>query len=160
MVVEELQQLNPWYQQAVKKCFDSMPEADRKMIWSDGNYHDCEGKFYLTLTGEPSYQKVTGCLITTKDYIEIDRLFVKEVEVITLFVHPDYRRKHIGQMLLELAKRKSESELLIAKIYDNNQPSIKLFLECGFFDVKAFSGDGKFNDILNDGQSLYLADKW
>ena len=160
MIIEELEKLDPWHEQAIKKCFNCMAEKDRKMIWSDGEYHDTEGKFYLALTGNPTYQKVVGCLIATKDYIEIDKPFVKEVEVMTLFVHPDYRRKHVGQILLELAKRKASTELLMAKIYNVNRASINLFLECGFFDVKAFQSGEKFYDFLNEGQSLFLADKW
>ena len=148
MIIGTLTELTPYYEQQVKSCFNFLSEKDRKMIWSDGNYHDCEGKFYLAF----SENKVIGVLIVSTDYIEIDKPFVKTVETVTLFVRPDYRRKHVGQMLLEIAMRQGETELVMAKV---RKDSIQLFLNCGFILEE---GD-KFADILLPEQLMMIGNK-
>lgn len=161
MNVFELQSpLTSYFKKGVISCFESMSEKDRMQIWSDGKYYECGDRFYLALTGEKFNKQIIGCLIITKTVFECDKPFVKELEVITLFVHPDYRRKHVAQTLLEIAKRRSHADLLlIAKVYKDNNQSVKLFTECGFFDASEYGDINKFADILSNGQTLFIADK-
>jgi len=71
----------------------------------------------------------------------LSRTVLDETEILTLAVHPDFRRKGIGKSLVQNVLRKGKVFLEVAVC---NNPASALYKECGF--VKAGVRRGYYRD--------------
>ena len=152
MIITDKCKLDAWDDRAIRRCFYSMNPAEQKMIWGDGEFHRCGEKWYLAMTGQETHLEVVGCLIVSKASLED----LGDVEMLTIFVHPEHRRKHIAQSLIEIAKRKAETDWLMAKVRQFNNSSLQLFLDCGFFPIET----DKYNHLCVDDQIIMASENW
>lgn len=126
--------------QRIEKLFYNMSEEDRKNVWSDGNCYCFGDKFYLACPVKDGFvveQKLQGVLYTTGTVIASKSNLVasQAVELLTLFVDPEYRRNHVATCLVERAMRKSKHRVVMVKIKKNNLASLELFKNLGFEEL-------------------------
>lgn len=152
MIITDKCKLDAWDDRSIRRCFYAMNPAEREMIWRDGEFHRCGEKYYIAMSGQETHLEVVGCLIVSKTNLED----LGDIEMLTIFVHPEHRRKHVAQALIECAKRKAETDWLMAKVREINHTSMKLFLDCGFFPIET----NKYNHICVDDQFIMACENW
>lgn len=152
MIVTDKHKLDAWDDHAIRRCFYSMKQEEREMIWRDGKFYRCGEKYYLAMVGQETHLDVIGCLIVSKT--KLDDL--GDVEMLTIFVSPEHRRKHVGQSLIEVAKRKADTDWLMAKVRQFNDASLQLFSDCGFFPIET----NKYNYLCVDDQVIMACENW
>ena len=130
------------YKLALELLFKSMPETDRKNVWSDGEFYFIDGKYYLvynSVDGSPIMTPI-ACLVSTKSVINPKNKSKSsaDVDCLTLFVNPKNRKRNVATWLVERAMRKSKAAYLMAKVKRDNRASLLLFKNLGFWEM-----DGK-----------------
>lgn len=127
------------YKLAVELLFKTLSETDRKNVWADGEYYSIGGKYYLAYNSinGVAIDKPIGCLVATKTVIvpKSKLQSSRDVDCLTLFVHPKYRNRNVGTWLVERAMRKSKSRLFMAKVKRDNRASLNLFNNLGFYEM-------------------------
>jgi L-amino acid N-acyltransferase YncA len=80
---------------------------------------------------------------------------------IGIYIHPDYQKKGLGNILLQKAIDISPDlklENLLGFIFGHNEPSIKLFKKFGFAEWGTLPGlakmDGKYVDLIIFGKKI------
>lgn len=125
---------------SIELLFKSLSESERENIWSDGKFYAIGDKYYLvyrTIDGT-SYDRPIACLMTTKTVITPKSNTIlpsKTADCLTIFVHPDFRKRNIATWLIERAIRKSWCEVLMAKVKRQNDASFWMFKNLGFHEV-------------------------
>ena len=57
-----------------------------------------------------------------------------EADITSVAVHPDYRRKHIAECLMQIFELQipDDTEEIFLEVRESNTPAIKLYEKCGF----------------------------
>lgn len=137
---------NNWSNKLViEGLYKRLTEEERKFIWSDGAFYSIGDRYYCVYdTTNPlqsfdkvdaatSYGEPLGCCMATRTVIVPKNTQTpRSVDVLTLFVRPEARGKHLASWLVEHAIRKSECDYIMAKVRGRNRISQNLFLNLGF----------------------------